>query len=216
MTKVLIAGAGGFGSEVYQYLLDVKRQKTVNLEILGFIDDFLFEQETSYLPVPILGKIEDYQPQPSEAVIVALGDPQARKKVSQLILDQGGKLYTLIHPNTVIADSAVIGEGCILCPFTFVGANATLERGVLLNTYASAGHDSIVGAYSVLSPYGTLNGKVRTEEGVFLGTHSSVNPGISVGRWSKISAGCAVSSNVPEGSLVANHPLHSRVMFKVL
>ncbi|BAY75679.1 hypothetical protein NIES25_21260 [Nostoc linckia NIES-25] len=216
MTKILIAGAGGFGSEVYQYLLDLRRQKTVNLEILGFIDDFLFGQETSHLPIPVLGKIENYQPQPSEAVIVALGEPQARKKASELIVNKGGKLYTLIHPTTVIADSAVIGEGCILCPFTFLGANATLDKGVLLNTYASVGHDSIVGAYSVLSPYGTLNGKARTEEGVFLGTHSSVNPGVSVGGWSKISAGCAVSCNVPEGSLVANHSPHSRVMFKVL
>ncbi len=215
ITKILIAGAGEFGREAYQYLIDLTRNTKVTFEILGFLDDRPFDKNASHLPAPLLGTIQDYQPQEGQSVIVALGDPENRKTISQLILAKGGKLHTLIHPTAVIADSAVISAGCILCPFTFMGPNATLETGVLLNTYASAGHDSTVGAYSVLCPYAALNGKAKTGECVFLGTHASLSPRVSVGRWSKVSAGCNVPRDVPDGSLVAGHPPQSRVMFKV-
>jgi sugar O-acyltransferase (sialic acid O-acetyltransferase NeuD family) len=211
--RLLIAGAGGFGRDIYELILaGGDRSDCIDI---AFLDDRMFGRNTCELPAPVLGTIRDYRPNQEESVLVALNDPETRKAISELILKKGGRLYTFIHNTAIVARTSRIGNGCVLFPFTCVGPNASLDAGVVLNYYASIGHDANAGAYTVLCPYATLNGNAKTGEGVFLGTHASINPGVSVGKWSKVSAGSAVHLDTPPGSLVSTTYLRSAVMFKV-
>jgi sugar O-acyltransferase (sialic acid O-acetyltransferase NeuD family) len=212
-TRLLIAGAGGFGRDIYE-LIRAGADRSGCLDV-AFLDDRLFGRNTCELPAAVLGTIRDYRPNQEDSVLVAVNDPQRRKAVSELILKNGGRLYTFIHNTAIVARNSRIGNGCVLFPFTCVGPNATLDAGVVLNYYASIGHDANAGAYSVISPYATLNGNAKTGEGVFLGTHATINPGVSVGKWSKVSAGSAVHVDTPPGCFVFTGNPKSVVMFKV-
>ena len=99
-----------------------------------------------------------------------------------------------------------IGEGVVICPFCLVSDNAQLDDFVMVNSYATCGHDVKVGKYSILSPYVALNGFVVLEDEVFLGTHATVISGKRVGYRSKISANSVVMRNVPPNKIVFGVP----------
>ena len=77
---------------------------------------------------------------------------------------------------------------------------------MVLNTYASVGHDSKAGPCCVLSPYAVVNGNVELGEEVFMGTHATVIPGRKVGRRSSLSAGAVVVRDVAEDSFMMGNP----------
>jgi len=83
---------------------------------------------------------------------------------------------------------------------------------VVLNTYASAGHDCRIGAHSVLSPYAVVNGWSVLEEQVMMGTSAIVTPRTTIHRRAKISAGSVVYRDVPEGALAVGNPAQARVV----
>ena len=118
----------------------------------------------------------------------------------------GGRFLTLVHPTAVVAPSAVIGEGAIVCPHGIVSADAALGRCVLVNYHASVAHDAAVGDYGVLAPYATLGGFARVGADVFLGLHASVGPGRQVGDRSKVSANSCALADVPADTLVYGVP----------
>jgi acyl-[acyl carrier protein]--UDP-N-acetylglucosamine O-acyltransferase len=106
----------------------------------------------------------------------------------------------------MVANTAKIGEGIIICPFCFVSNNAQLDDFVLMNAYSSCGHDTKVGKYCILSPYATLNGFVVLEDEVFLGTHATVTAYKKVGYQSKVSANSVVMRDVPPNRIVFGVP----------
>lgn len=209
VNDILIVGAGGFGREVFAYAQDV------GIEISGFLDQNTGALNDFDLPVNIVGDIQSFQVSSSQKFIIAIGNTNTRRRIALSIEAQGGKLQTLIHPTAYVPTSAIIEDGCILCPFAMVGVSSHLQKNVVLNAYASVGHDAIVGEHSVFSPYSVVNGNVELGEAVFLGSQAVVTPAKKVGLNSKLSAGAIVSRNIPAGSLVAGNPAKGRVMFPI-
>jgi acetyltransferase-like isoleucine patch superfamily enzyme len=77
---------------------------------------------------------------------------------------------------------------------------------LMLNFYASCGHDANIEKFCIFSPYATVNGFTGLDEGVFLATHVSVGAGKKIGRDSKVSANSVVTADVPEKTLVYGVP----------
>ena len=77
---------------------------------------------------------------------------------------------------------------------------------LMLNFYASCGHDAKIEKFCIFSPYATLNGFAELEEGVFLATHSTVVAGRKIGPDSKVSANSVVTADVPAKTLVYGVP----------
>ena len=210
--NVVIAGAGGFGREVHQYLLDADRGAG-RIRIAGFLVDEPDAVVGLAREVGVLGRIDEVVPAEGDEVIVAVGDPRLRRSMAIRLARRGWRFHTLVHPTAWVAPTAVLGPGAVVCPFAFVGAHARVGPGAALNTYASVGHDAALGEWSVLSPYAVINGAAVLEEAVFLGTHASVQPGVRVGRASKVAAGAVVAQDVAPRSLVAGNPGKARVLF---
>ena len=214
MDRVLVVGAGGLGRELMLYLQDL-RAHGAEFEIAGFLDDnpdALAGVETS---ASILGSIERHDPRPSERFVIGVGNPALRHRFATMLTRRGAKYQTIVHPNSWVAPGVRLGEGCILAPFTFIGPGAVLEEHVLLNCFASVGHDSHVARCTVFSPYSVINGESSLGQQVFLGTHATVVTGKTVGAYSKFSAGSVALRDVPAGSLVSGNPAKSRVMFSI-
>jgi sugar O-acyltransferase (sialic acid O-acetyltransferase NeuD family) len=143
---------------------------------------------------------------PGDGLLLGIGIPGVRRRLAETLTVRGGRFLTLVHPTAIVAPSAVIGEGTILCPYAIVSAAATIGRGVLLNYHASVAHDASVGDYSALAPYATLGGFARVGADVFLGLHASIGPGRRVGDRSKVSANSAALADVPADTLVYGVP----------
>ena len=204
MYDIIIVGAGGFGREVYHWAKDSFSK--YQYKIKGFLDDNPRILDNYDMDISIIGNLNNYEVKNQDRFLFAIGDIETKKHIVTNLKKKGAQFLTLVHPTAIVANSAKIGEGVIICPFCLVSDKVLLEDFVMLNIYSSCGHDAKAGSYCILSPYATLNGFVILEDEVFLGTHTTVIPYKRVGYKSKISANSVVMRDVPPNKIVFGVP----------
>ena len=205
MNKLIIVGAGGFGREVLEWAWQ-NPDRGVAWDIAGFIDDDPVALKGFEVGCPILGTIKDWKPSPEELFVISIGDPKTKKNVVGSLSSKGAQFITLVHPSAIIARTASIGKGSVICPQSVVSANAKVGDYVMLNLNCAVGHDASIGDWCTLSSYCDITGKVKVGSGVFLGSHAIVVPNVQVGDNVIISAGSLVVTNVRDGSKVFGIP----------
>jgi sugar O-acyltransferase (sialic acid O-acetyltransferase NeuD family) len=233
--RILIVGAGGFGREVYHWARAAWPEWHDRLAgFLGKSAQTPIPTSRSVSPTPtmrggplepsadrsartripsvgdtgllILADPADYAPQSGDAFLLAIGIPDVRRRVAKALASRGAEFLTLVHPTAVVAPTATLGAGSIVCPHAVVSDAAVTGRCVLVNYHASLAHDAAAGDYVVLSPYATLAGEARVGADAFLGLHASVGPGVVVGERSKVAANSCTLNDVPPDSLVYGVP----------
>ena len=204
MYDIVIVGAGGFGREVYIWTKDSFPDD--QYKIKGFLDDNPKILDNYNMDVGIIEGLDGYEIEKQDRFIFAIGDINVKKRLVTRLKKKGAKFLTLIHPTAIVANTAKIGQGVIICPFVTVSDHVQLGDFVMLNIYSSCGHDAKVGNYCILSPYATLNGFVILEDEVFLGTHSTIISYKKVGYKSKVSANSVVMRDVPPNKIVFGVP----------
>ena len=215
MLDIVIVGAGGFGREVYHWARELLGSP--NYRFKGFIDDNPDSEKISGNQLKILGAIHpgknQYDIQPTDRFIYAIGNIDNKKTIITELKNRGATFISLVHPTAVVADTAAIGQGVVICPFALVSDQAIISDFTMINCYASCAHDTQVGKYTILSPYATLNGYVELEDEVFLGTHSTVVASRKIGYRTKISANSVAMTNVPPRSIVVGVPGKYKTIF---
>ncbi|MDC8013206.1 acetyltransferase [Tahibacter soli] len=189
IASVAIAGAGGFGLEIFDYL--TARAAHGGPRVAGFLDD------TPGAPLPRgvdaahLGTIDGYRPTAGQVVVVAIGSVRGRLAVLARLRANGARTPAFVADMTRVSGAATLADGVVVCPFSIVNRNATIGDGALVNVHCSVGHGARVGAHSILSPYAALNGDAAIGERCFLGTRATIFPGVRIGD------GCIVDSHTP-------------------
>ena len=204
VARILVVGAGGFGREVFQWVRDAWPEHRSLLA--GFLAADVPKAISRGCPLPVVADPREFEPQPGDGLLLAIGIPEIRRRVAESLEQRGGVFLTLIHPTAIVASTASIGQGTILCPYSIVSDAARIGRHVLVNYHASLGHDATAGDFAVFSPYASLGGDAHVEEDVFLGMHASVGPGKRVGARSKVSANSCALANSPPDSIVFGVP----------
>jgi len=198
--RILIVGAGGFGRELFLWACDAWPKHASR--VMGFLSEDLEKLKGLVFPIGIVGTPRAYRPRTGDYLLLGIGIPEVRRRVAEDLEARGARFLSLAHPTALIAPSATLGPGSILCPYSLVSDAARLGRFVLVNFHASIAHDACVGDFSVLSPYATLGGASEIESDTFLALRASVAPGVCVGAGSKISAHACALHNAPLRSLV--------------
>jgi len=194
--NIIIVGAGGFGDSF----------DFTKYQIKGFLSNNKSDLNNFDIKVGIIGDPDYYEIKENDRFLFAIGNIETKKRLVTKLKNKGAKFLTLIHPTAIVVNTARIGKGVVICPFCLVSDNVELDDFVMMNTYASCGHDVKVGKYSILSPYATLNGFVKLDYEVFLGTHTTVIAHKKVGYQSKISANSVVMRDVPPNRMVFGVP----------
>ncbi|WP_066731790.1 acetyltransferase [Cupriavidus sp. D384] len=198
VSSVVIAGAGGFGLELFDYLQDEAFRGGVT--VAGFIDDTPGGTVPDGIDVPHLGTIGDFRAAPSQVVVVAIGSVKGRQIVLEKLNANNIATPAYVHPSAIVSPAATLGKAVLICPYTIVNRNAVMDDASVANVHCSIGHGARVGAYSVLSPYAALNGDAIIGMGCFLGTRATIYPRINIGD------GCIVDSHT--GVRVNAEPRH--------
>ena len=204
MYNILIVGAGGFAREVYYWANDSFSKE--NYKVKGFLSYNQKDLDGYNIKADIIGNDDNYKIEENDRFIIAIGEIDIKKRAVNRLKKRGAKFISLIHPTAIIIPTAKIGEGVVICPYCLISDNVQLDNFVMMNTYASCGHDVQVGKYSILSPYVALNGFVKLEDEVFVGTHATVISYKKVGFQSKVSANSVVMRDVPPNRMVVGVP----------
>ncbi len=206
--RVVIIGAGGHAQVIADILLQA-RERDSDLEPIGYLDDNAELRNKNLVGLPVLGTITELAQVAHEAVIVGIGNNAMRKNIFQKLLHSGERCARAIHPTAIVAPSAKIGEGTVVCANAVIGVNAVVGADVILNTSCTVDHDNVIEDHAHLSVGVHLGGGTTTiGEGALVGIGATVMPGIQIGAWSIVGAAALAQHNVPDGVTVVGVPAH--------
>ena len=132
--SVLIVGAGGFGREILSYIED----DNPLFRVKGFLDSRASALDATPRDVPIIGDPLTYAPEPDEAFIAALGDPQQRFQYTTALRDiHHVDFATVVHPRARINRHARMRHGCIVAPHVGVSVDVQIGEFTHIQEYTA-------------------------------------------------------------------------------
>lgn len=203
--KVIIKGAGGHGIVVADIIWQMHRRHG-NIIPIGFLDDDPALAGERHLGLNVLGACLSDVKGDYDALIVAIGDNRARMEIFEIFKQKRLNFATAIHPAAVIADSAVIETGTMVCAGAVVNPLAKIGANVILNTGCTIDHHNHIEDHVHIAPGVHLGGNVHIGKAALVGIGSTVLPGCSVGAWSIVGAGSVVTKDVPDDSVYCGIP----------
>lgn len=196
MKKIAIVGSGGFAREVLTLINDINKQSPI-YEFIGFVDSDKSKKIHSY---PIIGSDDEVNmiTEPL-SLVIAVGEPELKKKIRNKYTSPHIDFPTLIHPSVLIGDknSVYIGEGCVICAGCIITTDIEINNFVTLNLMCTVGHDTIIGNYSSFMPSVNISGEVKINEGVYVGTGAKIINQIEIGEQTIVGAGAVVARTLP-------------------
>ncbi|MFH1446090.1 MAG: NeuD/PglB/VioB family sugar acetyltransferase [Chloroflexota bacterium] len=200
--RMLVFGGGGHGRSLIELIRLLK-----DYEIEGIVDDEI-EAEDTVLGLPVLGGKAQlsqlYESGIHWAVngVGGIGNLNDRLEVFYALQAAGFFCPTVIHPTAFIEESAVIADGVQVFPFAYIGSQANVGFGSIINTSAIVSHNCQLGNIVNLSPGATLAGSVVIGDEVLIGMRATVNLGVHIGTGAHIGNGATVKSDVPDSGIV--------------
>lgn len=204
-----IYGAGATAQELYEMLQKMNMQKW---QSIIFIDDT--KDEGIFLNcsrMPFESFAERYDINEAE-IIIAIGEPSARKKLFEKIKLRGYSLPTIVHPDAYISPTAQLGEGCIVKMLSIISSNTVIGNNVYIQSNAIVGHDVVIKDNCQISSYSNISGHCSIGENVFIGVNSCIKDEINIGNNVIIGMAAAVMKNVESDVTVLGNP--ARVIAK--
>lgn len=139
--------------------------------------------------------------------ILAIGNPQHRKKLYDLMIENGGLPVNLISPRSLIGQiNNALGDALNIMNNVVITTNTKIGKGVLINTGVIITHDCEIGSFTEICPGVKIAGACAIGENVFIGTGAIILPGIKIGNNSIVAAGSVVKSNIPDNTMYAGNP----------
>jgi sugar O-acyltransferase (sialic acid O-acetyltransferase NeuD family) len=205
MKDLYIVGAGGFGREVYAWLLDLP-ECNVEWKICGFLDDNLQALDGFKYAPGVVARVSDFQPASNDLFVCAIGARAHKRRVCEGLKDRGATFYTVVHPTAIVGANVSLGAGVVLCPRVSVTCDVEIAEMAMLNLHCTVGHDVRIGAWSTISAQCDLTGFVQLGEDTFLGSGVRVIPGKRIGDGAVVGAGSVVIRHVRPGQKVFGNP----------
>lgn len=192
--------------DVLQIVKDVNHVSP-KWNIKGFIADWGQDIKTlTNGEFGIIGTLDEWQPEKNEVFVCAIITPEKKEKVVKQLKDRGAEFINVIHPTVALDDYCEIGEGVVVYPHCFLGANARIGNYVALHPTAVIGHDVVVGDFSTISGLSGILGGVKLGKRVYIGYSVTIVPEKEVGDDAFVGAGSVVIRNVAEGTTVFGNP----------
>lgn len=203
MRPLILIGGGGHCKSVIEVaescgrtirgILDVPAE--VGREVLGY---------------PIIGtddEIASYADSCEFVITVGfIKDPSLRIKLYDRVLDNGGKLATLVASTAYVSRHARLGQGTVVMHHAFVNAGAEVGENVILNTCSNIEHGVHIGSQCHVSTGVMINGDCRVGDNCFIGSQSVLANGVCVCEDVLVGAGSFVRKSIIRPGVYSGNP----------
>jgi sugar O-acyltransferase (sialic acid O-acetyltransferase NeuD family) len=206
MKKVIIYSASDFAEEVAWTIeaMNATQNEYAELSIYGFIDDSIKEKKG----LNILGTGEWLVDRDLSEFyfIVAVGNPEVKKRIVKYLDALRVNYVNVIYPNTIHAKDIKLGEGIYIGAGNIITTGVEIQDHVIINLNCTIGHKTIIEKYSCINPACNISGGVHVEEGVYVGTNAVILQNKTIGRYSTIGASAMVNKDVMNNSKMLGVP----------
>lgn len=139
--RIFIFGCGAHARKLYQYVA------ASDVGFGGFLSEIQEENPPvaghKILPFDQLGT-----PEPGDAIVVGIGNPFIRRRLSQACEDKGWQLGTILHRTSYCSPDVLIGAGSVVCAGAIIETGAKIGRGVIVDVGAIIDHDTHVSDFT--------------------------------------------------------------------
>lgn len=213
MKKVYLFGSNSIARLLLHYL------QQEGADVAGFTLNRAYITPELNLPLPVFA-IEDIianqNPEDYE-VYVTIGEAgmnAVREKVLHYLKENNVHIGTFVHKSAEIAQSAELGDGCIIMEHCVIQPFVRLGAGNILWSNVTVSHDSTVGNCNIFTPGATICGRVTIGNRCFIGANATVKNRVTVADRCLIGAGAYLhedlcddgSAFVPQRGIVLEKP----------
>lgn len=199
---VAIFGAGGVGLDIGIDLLSCNDR-------VVFLDDNISVKDKVYgigsLLVGGSEKLEDPRFLRRHDLIVAIGDNDKRRELSELARRNAANLSIFIHPDATVGMRVELDNGILILRGACVSNTVKIGKGTIVDMGAVVPHDTVLGEYVNIAPNVTL-GSCRIGDGTLVGLGAVVKTGVTVGRNVLVGMGAVVTHDVEDNVVVFGNP----------
>lgn len=193
MKTIYIYGASGHGLVVADIALACGYEKVI------FIDD----GENEFLT------FDNIKENSFISIALGIGNNSVRAKLFDKVTSFGFDIATLIHPSSVISQSASISKGTVIMANSVVNAEAKIAKGVIINTGAIVEHECRIDDFVHISPNVALAGNVKVGKLTHIGIGSNIIQGIIIGENVIVGGGSTVIRDIENKVKVVGVPATS-------
>jgi len=197
LDDLVVYGAGGHG------LVVAEAAQAQGFRVTGFLDDTT-PPGTAIGAWRVISKTDAKNS--DAAVIVAIGENEARRRVHTNLSNQGWRLATVIHPAAWVSPSANVAVGVFVGAGAVVQAQADIGVGAIINSRAVIEHHCKVASFAHVAPGAALGGGAHVDAGALIGMQATVLPRVRIGERAIVGAGAVVTREVKGASTVIGVP----------
>ena len=193
--EITIYGAGGFGREVMW-----AAQQAGNAQTVCFVDD---SASGELHGVPVLPLQEARERFPDALMVVAIGDPRLRERLTRKSEAAGFDFASIRAPGVESGMNVQVDTGAVICARTVMTVDIRIGRHAQVNLGCTLGHDVRAGDFLTLAPGVHVSGYVHFGHRVYVGTGAVILQGtehepLSIADDVTIGAGAVVTRSVVE------------------
>jgi acetyltransferase EpsM len=197
--NIIIIGGGGHSKVVVDI---INTQRLIKCKILGYYDD---DKNSNLYDIKYLGKINKIQNCESDIYYtIAIGDCNIRKNMYKKYNNL--RYISLIHPKSIISQSAIIEEGTIICAGVIIQPDVKIGKCCIINTNSNIDHESIICDFVNINPSATLCGNVLIGKNTIIGANATIIEKIKIGEYNVIGAGSVIIKNTEDNSKLVGVP----------
>lgn len=167
---------------------------------------------------PILGSFNDLYSTniAGKKFMLTMGDMAIKCEVSKMLMNRGGIIPSLIHPNAAISRFAKISDcGVLICSSCEIHADAVIGEGCVLWPQVIIDHNTILHDYVFCGPRAYVGAYGEVFNQAFIGQCSVCISGKfkTIGESAVIGAGSVVTKAVSSNTTVKGNPakVHQKV-----
>ncbi len=177
-------------------------------EVVCFIDDDLSLVENKVHKVPVFSgaDLKKLKTGGIYGIFVAIANGQLRIRLKEDIKNLDLEVVNLVHPESFISPSVVLGQGVFIKAGALIDANTTIGNCCLIDNGVAIAHDNIIEDGCHIAPGVSLGSDVIIGSYSVIGIGASVSTGVKIGKNVVVAIGSSVVTDIPDKAVVEGVP----------
>ena len=143
--RLFIFGTGAHARKVSHYAV------VLGYKVAGFVDERA-DAASPLAGVPTIPVDSLGAPQQGDAMFVAIGRPEVRKRLMDEWAGRGWTFPALVHPSACVAPDAQLHPGVLVAAGAVIETETTVGRGAIVDIGALIDHECLVGEFCHVGP----------------------------------------------------------------